>query len=92
MSYYVGKGELVPIGWQVVTEDDPCTPISSRMPTTSLGSESGSGGDQEMMTGRASETSDEDETLDSNPISTTRMTEESSDEDELARPMNVRFI
>ncbi|RDW65427.1 hypothetical protein BP5796_10119 [Coleophoma crateriformis] len=88
MSYYSGKGELVPVGWQVVTEDHPFPPLSSRMPSPSAESESGSGEDHEMTTGRASETSDEDDTLNSNPVSTTRMTEESSDEDELARSIN----
>lgn len=91
ISYYAGKGELVPVGWQVVTEDHSFPLISSRMPAASVESESGSGEDHEMTTGRASETSDEDDTPNSNPVSTTRMTEESSDEDELARPINVRF-
>lgn len=85
LRYYPGNKEIIPCGWQSIDEDKTYPLLSSRNPQVQQSPESESGDDYDMTNNRASETSDEDENSNSNEVSTTRMTEESSDEDELAQ-------
>jgi ubiquitin carboxyl-terminal hydrolase 4/11/15 len=81
---YFSTNEFVPAGWQAVDEDKSFPRISSRNPQLHQVDEPED--DHDMTNGRAaSESSNEDDRFHPETFSsTTRMNEESSDEDELA--------
>jgi ubiquitin carboxyl-terminal hydrolase 4/11/15 len=81
---YFSTNEFVPAGWQAVDEDKNFPRLSSRNPQLHQADELD---DDHDMTSRraASESSNEDSSFHQpNYSSTTRMNDESSDEDELA--------
>lgn len=83
LRYFTGAKELVPCGWQSNDEDKQFPLLSSRNPQLQQAIPDAVN-DYDMTNGQGSEGSDEDDALSNNTISNTRMTEESSDEDELA--------
>lgn len=83
--------EMIPSGWNCVDEDKTYAPLEDRIPKTKSSPDNGSE-EFELESERAqSESSNEDETFRSDVQSNqTRMNDESSDEDELARPQPTR--
>lgn len=92
LGYFQGVRELVPTGWNQVDDEKTYPTLASRSPQIyQTGDESGN--DFEMSGGQTgSETSNDDDNSNENIYgSTTRMNEE-SDEDELALPANHRRV
>lgn len=91
LGHFSANKEMIPSGWACVDEDKNYPPLDDRVPKSKSSPQSNSE-EFELESSRAhSETSNEDDTFRSDAQSNqTRMNEESSDEDELARPQPTR--
>jgi ubiquitin carboxyl-terminal hydrolase 4/11/15 len=89
LSYFTSAKELVPVGWGSVDEDKDYPKLSSRDPQVlnSMQEDNNAQDDYAMPNGRTqSEATSDVEEDDAPQLAPTRMTEESSDEDEPAAP------
>jgi ubiquitin carboxyl-terminal hydrolase 4/11/15 len=86
LGYFQGTKELVPTGWGQVDDEKTYPTLASRKPQLQQTIENESSPEYDMTTGQAgSESSNEEDPLnqDTTISSATRMTEESSDEDDM---------
>jgi hypothetical protein len=90
LSYFTSAKELVPVGWGSVDEDKDYPKLSSRDPQVlhSMQEDGHAQDDYAMLNGRTQSEGTSDAEEDDAPqlVAPTRMTEESSDEDEPAAP------
>lgn len=95
VGYFAGSKEMIPSGWNVVDEDKTYASISSRNPQVqqAIDEDSGTG----FEDGRAGSESSEEDLYRSNATSndfssTTRMVDETSDEDEDVIPASATRV
>ncbi|EHK99914.1 putative ubiquitin carboxyl-terminal hydrolase 12 [Glarea lozoyensis 74030] len=93
LGHFAADKEMIPSGWNCVDDDKSYSPLSDRLPKVKSASDNGSE-EFELDSPRGnSESSIEDNSFRSDVQSNqTRMNEESSDEDELARPQPTRAL
>ncbi|KAF8861355.1 UCH-domain-containing protein [Acephala macrosclerotiorum] len=87
VGYFSGAKEMIPTGWNVVDDDKAYPNINTRAPQPQVSNDDETGSEHRSSSGRAQSDTSEDEAYSNGASVSTRMVEESSDEDAAPPPI-----